>query len=172
MMDTIIHLANLRNQISSKQTGIYSLQQNVNTLYEQRNVCLSNIQRLEQELVDLLFYKKKLMKEFNHMEQLTSGDASPMGRIQFVKIGLLEGTALQSMQERIMERRQNQKNTLTIIDDSILHLREKGIEIEGDIEQEKKRLMNIDQSVASKQHQIHSLRAEISSIEGRVRTLT
>lgn len=171
-MDKSIQLSSFQNQISSKQGSVTSLQLDNDALYGQRETCISNIQQLEQELVELLANNKILVQEFNHMEGLTSGDASPMGRIQFVKSGVLEGTALQSIQENIIERRQNQKDTLAKIDESIQTFKTKSIEIEEDIEQEKKQLLTIDSSISNNQQRIHQLRAEITSVEGQIRTFT
>lgn len=171
-MDKSIQLSNFQNELSSKQSNVSSLQLNVDSLYEQQDVCVSHIQQMEHELVELLINKKELVQEFNHMEGLISGDASPMGRIQFVQTGVLEGTALQSIQESIIELRQTQTDTLTKVDESILLLKTKSVEIEDDIEQEKNQLLTIDLSISNNQQRIHQLKAEITSVEGQLRTFT
>lgn len=171
-MSNSIQISSLQDQISSKNQSLSTIDTDLNTLYVQQATCSTNIELLEQELVELLFNTKKLVQEFNHMEELTSGDASPMGRIQFVKTGVLEGTALESIQTGITEQRQEQKNTLTQINNCILQLKTSSRELEEDIEQEKKQLITINQLISNNQQRIHQLRADIISAEGRLRTLT
>lgn len=171
-MDRDLQLSNFQTQISSKNDLVSALQKDVNTLYDQQDVCLSNIQQLEQELIELLLNKKNLVHEFNHLKSLTTGDNSPMGRIQFVQTGVLEGTALQSIQDVIMERRHNQNETLSKINEGILQLKSNSIEIEEDIEHEKQQLLTIDLSISNNQNHIHQLNAEITVIEGKMRSIT
>lgn len=171
-MDKDLQLSNFQTQISSKNDLVSALQKDVNTLYDQQDVCLSNIQQLEQELIELLLNKKNLVHEFNHLKSLTTGDNSPMGRIQFVQTGVLEGTALQSIQDVIMERRHNQNETLSKINEGILQLKSNSIEIEEDIEHEKQQLLTIDLSISNNQNHIHQLNAEITVIEGKMRSIT
>lgn len=171
-MDKNIQLSTFQTQLRSKSDRVSALQEDVNTLYDQQDVCLSNIQQLEQELIELLLNKKNLVHEFNHLKSLTTGDNSPMGRIQFVQTGVLEGTALQSIQDVIMERRHNQNETLSKINEGILQLKSNSIEIEEDIEHEKQQLLTIDLSISNNQNRIHQLNAEITVIEGKMRSLT
>lgn len=162
----------LQSQISSKNADKSYLQEDMNSLLDQQDICLSNIQQLEQELIELLLSKKNLSHEYNHLKILIEGDYSPMGRIQFVQSGVLEGTALQSIQERIMERRQKLKITITKVNEGIMELKTKSIEIEEDIEQEKKRLLSIDRLMTNNKQRIDELNSEIATIEGDMRSLT
>lgn len=171
-MSKEIKLTNFQNQISAKNTNLEALHERSAQYSMDREVYLMNIKRLEQEVVDLLFYKKKMIHELNHLTALTAGEGSPMGRIKFFKQGILESSALQIIQDRITEHRAHQQETLDKIDQNITHINDKIIDIEMEIDQERNQLILLEQQISTNQQRIHQLKTEVASIHSQIRTLT
>lgn len=171
-MDKAAQIANFRSVIASKQANLHSYYEKDRMYQQQYNSELSKIRQLERELEDLLFYKKKAMKEFTYMEELITGDGSRMGRIQLVKPGRLEGRALELIQNRINSRKKSQQLTLAHINQSIQHMKQKSIEIEQELEAARRQILSLDQYIETNQLNIQRLKMDIATVQGQIRTLS
>src|SRR5690625_2708193 len=161
----------LKGQISTKRSYLQNCYQQDAEYRLAYDDCLTNIGRLEKELDDLLLYKRKALVEFQHLETLISGDASPMGKIQFFQPGLLESIFFEKIQIKLIDQRREQKNALAAIRDDIQELKRKESEIEDEIGVERTKLMNIDDLISRNKANIESRKMEIAVIESQIRSL-
>lgn len=134
--------------------------------------CLTTIGRLEQELNDLLFYKKHTLEESQNLESLIIGDASPMGKIHFHQTGLLEGRFLEKAQTKLLNQKRRQKQALATIENNIQEMKRKERQIEDELETERTKLLQFDDLISNNKANIESKKMAISTIESKIRSIS
>ncbi|SPU21313.1 Uncharacterised protein [Niallia circulans] len=170
-MDKQAELTKLNAHLSANQSQLQSLYRQ-NADYQQRyDSGMMAIQKLEQELAELRQHQQNIAFEQARLEELTSGEASPMATVQFVKIGQLESRALEKIQERIQSRRMTQQTTGQNIQEMIEQLEQQAQQIKREIEQQRAATLQLERLIATNEASIHSVKANIASTQSKLRAL-
>nr|WP_139189743.1 hypothetical protein [Evansella caseinilytica] len=158
-------------QIAAREKKISSLSQENVTLQSHYVAVTSRIAELERKLETLLSYRNAIDKELAALEFLTDGAGSPMGRIKFLKPGILESKALTMMEERVAERRKRQATALDSVAFAIERMDKKARAIEDEIEWERTRAASYGDMISSNSTRINNLREVIASRRSSIRSL-
>ncbi|MBT2214707.1 hypothetical protein F3157_09170 [Virgibacillus dakarensis] len=165
-------IPNLKNQKYIKESSLQACYEKNKEYQNDYNDCFTNIERLKQELSDLLFYQKKLLKEREYLESLISGDASPMGKVRFHQPGLLEGRFLEKAQFKMDTQRRSQEKALATMEENIREMKQKAAEIEDEIEVERRNLFRLDDLISKNRANIERQKVEIAVIESKIRSIS
>ncbi|SDZ68698.1 hypothetical protein SAMN05421736_1383 [Evansella caseinilytica] len=161
----------LKKQISSNETKIRSLYKQNHSYQDSYDNGLSTIRNLEAKLEALLYNKRNLVRELIQLERLTIGERSPMGKISFVEAGVLEGRALETMQDRIIALRRQQRLTMHNLSEADYQIDKKITTIEQQIEEQRTSLMELDRWMADNRYRMQVLKSEIASARQSLHTL-
>jgi len=160
-------LNQLRNQISEKNTSLQTLIDKDIDYTRRYDEGLSNLNKLEQELNDLLFYKKKTLSEHLQLESLVNDS----NKLQFVSPGYLEGHFLNRIQDKVSGNKEQQKVMLSEIEQNLQQMRVSEMNLERDLEEQRQMVYQLDQLIAINESNIHKKRMEIATLESKLRTL-
>ncbi|GAF11204.1 hypothetical protein JCM19045_294 [Bacillus sp. JCM 19045] len=161
----------LNQRISSKESSISVLSQQNYSYRSQHSDGVSELNRLEQQLEELMQDQQKMIHYLERIESLTLGEGSPMGRIKFFSPGLLEGRALERIQERILSSQEQQLQDRNRIQDTIYGIDDEIYELESKIEDQKMANFNLEQRISNNQSRIEQLKSQISSDRSKLRTM-
>ncbi|MDQ0206950.1 hypothetical protein [Alkalicoccobacillus murimartini] len=170
-MDNSQQIFLLNQRITSKQSSISTLSGQNNTYRSQHSDGISELNRLEKQLEDLLQNQQDMINQLDKIEGLTVGEGSPMGRIKFFAPGLLEGRALEKIQERIANRQDQQLQGRNRIQETIHEADDDISELEGKIEDQKAANLQLEQLLSNNQNRIDQLKLQVSSDRSRLRMM-
>ncbi|TSB48508.1 hypothetical protein [Alkalicoccobacillus porphyridii] len=170
-MDSSLQIASLNQRISSKQSSVNSLSYQNQSLHIQYQDGITELGRLERELEELLHTQQGLVGQLDNIEALTLGEGSPMARIKFYSPGVLEGRALQRIQERVVIRQEQQLQGRNTIQAAIEQAEDQASELEGRIAEQRAVNYNLETTISNNQNRINQLRTQIASDRSRLRML-
>lgn len=171
-MSKEIELISLQNQIQTEQTDINFYQAENIRLQSDYDIGISRIQQLEQELVDVLHYKKNIMEQLEVAESCACGEGSRLDKIKLVRHGQLEGRFLERMQSRLSERQRKQAAAVDTIRENITEIKNKSQLIEDEIDDARMYALELDTLISTNQANIQAKKTQIAQLEGNIRMMT
>lgn len=171
-MQNKIKLNSLHQQLQTQKTNINSYYTKNVQLQSNYDAGISRIKQLERELIDVLHYKKNIMKNMEVVESCASGHSSRLGRIKIARRGQLEGHFFERMQSRLDGRQSKQSDAVESIKENIRKIKSKSEVIEDEIESARKYAMEIDGLISANQANIQAKKIQIAQLQGSIRMMT
>lgn len=167
-----VKLISLQSQLRTQHTDLNNYNVENIRLQSSYDAGILRIQQLEQQLNDVLYYKRNMLEKMQEAESLVTGEGSRLGGIKFFRHGLLEGRFLERMQTRISEQHRTQAAAVEAIRENIWEIKRKVKIIENEIEAERRYVIHVDSLISTNQAKIQQKKMAIAQLESSIRVLT
>jgi len=158
----------VRSEISTERSSLDTLINKNHVYTNQFEEGSLHLKKLEQELDDLLLYKKKILEEYHYLEELI--DKS--NKVQFSVPGHLEGHFLRRINDKISDDKKQQYKIRDTIHNNLDKVDRSIEKLEQDLENQRQALFQLDQLIADNSASIQLKRTEITKLEGQLRSLS